>query len=215
MNEFWVGVVSSVLASAALASLGWVVSPGARLKAKRVVLKSVNAEIVETFATQRDAATEISARLTGAREVRILAGRGNELQRDSFRGLWAEADRKELKILLPDPEVSGPGSWIDDHQQEALGYDGGQGDQMIAENIRNNVQYVRNRIARLDRSEIGLYDLPIIARLVITEKWAFITPYSNRRHGEDSPCIMVAAGNPVYELAERMFAQFQKASRIL
>ncbi|MGW1364854.1 hypothetical protein ACWCQP_46575 [Streptomyces chartreusis] len=214
MNEFWAGVVSSVVVSAAFALLGWAASPSVRLRVRRALLKSMNAEIVERFETQHSAAGEISARLAGAQEVRILAGRGNELQRDTFRALWAEADRKELNILLPDPERSGPGTWIDDHQQEALAYDGGQGDRMIEENIRSNVQYVRNRIARLERAEMRLYDLPIVARLIITEKWAFITPYSERRHGADSPCVMVKSGNPVYELAERMFAQFQKASRV-
>ncbi|MFD8003457.1 hypothetical protein [Streptomyces mirabilis] len=85
---------------------------------------------------------------------------------------------------------------------------------MIAENIRNNVDYVKNRISRLDRAELALYDLPVIGRLVITEKIAFITPYSNRRHGADSPCVMVASGHPLYELADRLFVKFQQASRV-
>jgi hypothetical protein len=132
MNEFWAGVISSVAASGVLALLGWIVSPVARRKFRRALLKGANAGVLDTFETQRDAAAEIAAHLRGSREVRILCARGNELQRETFRPLWNDSDRKELTILLPDPETSGTGSWVDDHQREALAYDGGQGDRMIA-----------------------------------------------------------------------------------
>ncbi|MFF2216506.1 hypothetical protein [Streptomyces antibioticus] len=74
---------------------------------------------------------------------------------------------------------------------------------------------MKNMISRLDRAELALYDFPVIARLVITEKVAFITPYSDRRHGADSPCVMVASGHPLYELADRLFVKFQQAGRVL
>ncbi|MFD7235062.1 hypothetical protein ACFWAT_07100 [Streptomyces syringium] len=213
MNEFWAGVLSSVAASCMLAVLGWTLSPTARRRAKRVILKGANAGVLDTFKSQREAGGEIAKHLAGAREIRVLAGRGNELQRETFQALWDGGDRRDVKILLPDPERSGPGSWIDDHQQEAIAYDGGQGDRMIAESIRNNVEYVKNRVGRLDPAQVALYDFPAIGRIVLTEDLAFITPYSDRRHGADSPCVMVASGHALYDFADRIFVKFQQASR--
>ncbi|MEV8631004.1 hypothetical protein AB0395_05045 [Streptosporangium sp. NPDC051023] len=215
MGEFWMGVVSSVAASGLLVGFGWITSSNMRRRVRRALLQVTGAGVLETFKSQREAAPAVAAALAEARSVRVFAGRGNELTRDTFHSLWETGARKksEVKVLLPDPDETGPGSWIDDHEQEAVKYDGGQAGGLIVHQIRVNVAYIENVAKNLDHVELALYDYPSIGRLVITEKVAFLTAYSDIRHGADSPCVMLSAGHPLYDFAARLFDKVWQTSR--
>lgn len=215
MGEFWMGVVSSVAASGLLLILGWMTSARMRQKARRALLKTTGAGVLENFSSQRAASRTIAGAVAESRSIRIMAGRGNELTRDTFESLWEVDSRRKahVKILLPDPDKSGAGSWIDDHQEEAIGYDGGQGEGLIADQIRANVTYVTNMAKNRAHVELALFDFPAIGRLVITEKIAFLTVYSERQHGADSPCVALAAGHPLYDFTVRIFEKIWAASR--
>lgn len=54
-----------------------------------------------------------------ARWVKVMAGRGNELTRDSFQAVWDEADSRleSVQILLPNPD-SGADSYLAHRESE-------------------------------------------------------------------------------------------------
>ncbi|WP_143227495.1 hypothetical protein [Actinomadura mexicana] len=211
MYEFWVGVVSSLAASLVTVLLGWATSKRIRQTFRRIVLNITKADIVERYESQRSMAIAVERELKGARQIRILAGRGNELTSATFSGLWGR--QISVKILLPDPDSAGPGSWIDDHEQEAAGYDSGHGGGLLVEQIKANILYIKTASRDVDRIMLRVYDFPAIGRIILSERRAFLTAYSDMQHGADSSAISVSAGHPIFNLCERIFEKVWKVSR--
>jgi hypothetical protein len=162
-------------------------------------------DIVRTYATQSLANVDLAADLARASWIRVLAGRGNELTRDSFADVWRRARRLEyVQILLPDPDV-GDGSWLAVREEECSRHDPGFNSGLLEDQIRANVRYLSQATNDDPNVELFLYDLPNIVRLIITDRVAYVTTYRRNAHGRNSPCLVAAHSGPLYELATRMF----------
>jgi hypothetical protein len=206
VREFLLGIVSSLAASALIiagAALGshkprhWLVLGLSRL---------TGTGIVRTYRTQKDANQDLPEDLARARWIRVLAGRGNELTRDSFQPVWKDAGGRleRVEILLPDP-VLGSDSWVAKREAENARHDKGYEGGLLADQVRANIDYILNVAQHNSNVSLRLYDLPNLYRVVATDQVVYMTIYSASSHGRNSPCLVFRNPSPMYDLGLRIF----------
>lgn len=206
MSGFILGVLSSLVAALLTVAAGWLTSKRVRHWPLAILSAMTGLGIRRSYARQSLANLELGADLAKARWVKVLAGRGNELTRDSFRPLWQEAGSLEsIQILLPDPYVE-KGSYIADRESEIRKYDSGYEAGLLGQQVRANIRYVSTIASRRPNVELRLYNLPNICRIIVTDQVAYLTTYSARDHGRNSPCAVYRHPGSMYEFASRMFS---------
>ncbi|GAB3992520.1 hypothetical protein GCM10029992_01800 [Glycomyces albus] len=206
MLEIAIGVFSSIVGSGVLLFVGWLASVRVRKVLTNVLARLARIDVELVFPTQSEAYKEIVKALTRAREIYIFAGRGSELTRSHFKPLWDRAGARveKLRILLPNPDIAGDGSWFADREKENASHDNSYGDNLIAQQVRANLRYIARKAQDLSAVEVRLYDFPHLGRIILTDKVAFLTGYTESEHGSDSPCIMFNNRGPMYDFCKRI-----------
>ncbi|WP_433084795.1 hypothetical protein ACQP1P_08690 [Dactylosporangium sp. CA-052675] len=205
MEFFW-GVLSSLAASILAAGVAWLVSPKIRGILISWLSRWTGSGVARTYSKQSLANAALAADLREARWVRVFASRGNELTRDSFAQLW---DRRSgtvpVKILLPDPLSGAAGSWLERREHEVGEHDLAFRAGLLGRQIQANLDYLRAHIGGRSEVEVRLYDFPHLARVIATDRVAYLTMYSAREHGRNSPCTVFQNPSPMYDFCLRIF----------
>jgi hypothetical protein len=206
MREFLLGVVSSLAASALILVGGAFSSRTLRRWLVLALSRVTGIGVERSYSTQREANRDLPGDLAHARWVWVLAGRGNELTRDSFQTVWHDADARleSVKILLPDPNC-GNDTWLAKREAENARHDRGYGGKLLGEQVRANIAYVLNIASDSANIALRLYDLPNLCRVIATDRVAYMTMYSPGAHGRNSPCLVFRNPSPMYDFALRIF----------
>ncbi|MEU8057882.1 hypothetical protein [Microbispora bryophytorum] len=212
MQELVIGVVSSLLATALTVAAGWFGLSWPRRILLRLLSRMTGVGVVRSYATQSAANAELVGDLRSARWVRVVAGRGNELTRDSFQELWRSggARLESVKVLLPDP--ADPGGWLRAREEEMRRADPGFEAGLLAKQVSANLDYLTAVAARRPQVDVRVFDSPHSLRAIITDRVAYFTPYLPGRHGRNSPCLVFAEGGVMYDHVLRVFDQLWQAS---
>jgi hypothetical protein len=207
MNSFVLGFVSSLAATAFTVCIGLVGTARIRRVPTILLSRATGLGIREIFRQQKLANAVLAVDLGKARWVKVLAGRGNELTRDSFRTVWDYADSRleSVQILLPNPAL-GPRSHLADRETEMRRHDSGFKPGLLGEQVQANIEYISTVAAQRSNIELRVYDAPNIVRIVLTDKVAYLTPYTGSEHGRNSPCIVFMHPSPMYDFSMRMFS---------
>ncbi|GII62305.1 hypothetical protein Skr01_23900 [Sphaerisporangium krabiense] len=206
MEEFVIGVVSSLVASMIAIMGGIALSPRMRSWPTLLLSRFTGLGICRIYQRQRVATEDLAAELSKARWVRVLTGRGNELTRGGFAALWEDEGRRLdfVQVLLPDTEHH-PASWLEWREDEIRRIDPGFSCGMLAEQVEINASYINQVAADRGNIEMRRYNLPNLHRVVITDRVAFLTLYRRAAHGRDSPCILAPRPGLMYDYALNLF----------
>lgn len=206
-------MASSLIASVFIFMIGWFLSGSFRLLLIRTTGRLSGSDVENIYRTQTAANSDIARELRQARSLCFFGGRGNELTRETFATLWGSDNRRleSVRILLPDPDSS----WLSRREYEMEAYDRGYTGDMIGTQIRSNMLYLINKSRDRSDIEVRLYDFPNLGRIVLTDRIAFLTPYTERAHGSESSCLRLRKNGPLYDFAARIFAEAWSASRAL
>ncbi|MGJ6963016.1 hypothetical protein ACSDR0_14005 [Streptosporangium sp. G11] len=206
MNEFTLGVVSSLLATVLTLVGGWIFSVRSRRWPVAILSRLTGLGVRRVISRQRLASSELTTELTRARWVRVLAGRGNELTRDGFAAVWEAAGRRLefVQVLLPDTDL-GPGSWLSRREEEMRRVDLGFSPGLLAEQVRVNAAYVSEVARHRENVSLRFYDLPNVHRVIVTDHVAYLTIYRQAEHGRNSPCIVARRPGLMYDYALILF----------
>ncbi|GAA3300485.1 hypothetical protein Dvina_04240 [Dactylosporangium vinaceum] len=204
MHEFMVGVATSMVTSVIAVALSWLRTAGGRRWLMRRLSVISDAGIDEVHRQQRLAGARLQADLERARWVKVMAGRGNEITRETFQPMWRDVGARieSVQVLLPHPDAV----WLDRRAQEIVRHDPGFGVELLRFQVTANVHYVATYATRLERVELRLHDLPHTARLVVTDRVAYLTPYAAHQHARSSPCLVFRNPSPMYDYCLRLFA---------
>jgi hypothetical protein len=207
MIGFLLGVVSSLAAAALTVAGGWLASQRVRHWPLVVLSATTGLGIRRSYAKQSLANLDLGADLAKARWVWVLAGRGNELTRDSFRAVWQEADSRleSVKILLPDPYITA-GSYLAVRESELLKHDSGYRPGLLAQQVRANVEYLSTIASHRANVELRLYNLPNVCRIIVTDQVAYLTTYTASDHARNAPCVVYRHPGSMYQFAARLFS---------
>jgi hypothetical protein len=207
MSGFILGIVSSLAATALTVTAGWLTSRRMRHWPLIILSAMTGLGIRRSYPKQSLANIDLGGDLAKARWIRVLAGRGNELTRDSFRAVWQQADTRleSVQILLPDPYLTA-GSYLADREAEILKYDLGYRPGLLAQQVISNIEYISAITSNSANVELRLYNLPNICRIILTDQVAYVTTYAADEHGRNAPCVVYRHPGTMYEFAFRLFS---------
>ncbi|MFI6322726.1 hypothetical protein ACIBG8_34660 [Nonomuraea sp. NPDC050556] len=205
MQELIIGVVSSLIATALTVGAGWLGVAWPRRLLVKLLSRLLGLGIARSYATQSAANADLGADLRAARWIRVLTGRGNELTRDSFQEVWRNEQRRleGIRVLLPDP--ADPGGWLRRREEEMVRTDPGMEGGLLAKQVSATVDYMRTVAAANSKVELRLLDAQHTARVIVTDRLAYFTPYLAGVHGRNSPCLVFSADSAMYDYCLRLF----------
>jgi hypothetical protein len=211
--SFLLGVISSIVASIIVLTVGWAVSVNTRRWIAQLLGRFTGFGLFALFARQADASSELVGAVGDARWVWIYAARGNELVSGTLDSLWDRVSTiEEVRIVLPDPQQTDSRSWLTHHEEEAAKYDPGFGSNLLSRQVQSNIEYLRERTKLFANVQVRTAEFPTVARIVLTDRASFLTLYSSAKHGRDAPCVVARSPSPLYDFSHRLFLMTWRAT---
>jgi hypothetical protein len=170
----------------------------------------VESDVVEIFPTQRAASADISRSLARASRVCVLTGRGGELQRETFAPLWdsTKGHTRTVMILLPATQPKDHANWVGDRESEIATFDSAyRKPGVLTSQIEAATAFVESH-SDGQGTQLRRYNAPHLGRIILTEDYAYLTPYRADQHGRDSPTIKYRAGGHTFRFLQRMFDKY-------
>ncbi len=195
-NFFW-SVLASLTAGALLVTAGALLSKRLRWLLTAVLGRLLSVEIEYVFASSRDAQDDLAAAIGRADDVRILVGRGHELQRPPFSRLFADRPAQggpSVRILLPAPAPhASTVDWTRQRETELEAFDPAFGRGLLRQQIEATASFLAGYPA--PGVEVRYFEAPHLGRLIITGEEAYLSLYAARRHGRDSRVHKIRRGD--------------------
>jgi type II secretory pathway pseudopilin PulG len=207
VEAFWsnlfIGIIASLIATGLVMIIATTRSRATRRALTAIASHFLNVDVKYVFNDGNEAEKEVQKAIKKATNIRILAGRGNEFQRSFYLPLF-EAGNKKIRILLPDTTNPARGTdWLIKREEELKVFDPAFGDGLLRDQVSTNHRFLKTYV---ENEKIALkgYDLPHIGRIIITDDFVFLTPYSAKTHGRDSRIIQFGRGD-MYDFFDRFF----------
>ncbi|MEV0437569.1 hypothetical protein AB0I84_14625 [Streptomyces spectabilis] len=205
MTAFAFGILSSLAASGIALTLGL-------LRGSRPLWWLVTAcswftgtGLGRVYQHQSSAEQDIERELARARWIKVLAGRGNVLTRETFSPLWSgELSLESVQILLPDPSTR-TDSWLDRRSHDVCRFDPGFTPSLLRSQVQTNIDYLVQVSRTQSNFELHSFNLPNTCRVIVTDRGAYITFYSRSAHGSGSPCLYARTRGFLYAFALQQF----------
>ncbi|WP_033437382.1 hypothetical protein [Saccharothrix sp. NRRL B-16314] len=207
MVDFVLATASSLVATCLTVACGWALSKRVRRSLTALFSSIAGLPVQHVYQRQELAGPDLARDLTRAHWIRVLAGRGNELTRDTFTSVWAGGTRPQqvVQVLLPDLRSS-PHSWLAKREEDVRRADPAFASGFLAEQVRANANYVAAAAHRHGNASLRFYNLPNRYRVIVTNEVAYLTLYSGSAHGRHSPCIAARQSSLIYDLALSLFS---------
>ncbi len=203
MTAFLLGVISSLLATALVFVAERLRSGRPRWWLVGLLSRLTGTGITRVYRQQRTAEADLARDLVRARWVKVLAGRGNVLTRDTFAPLWSGTSTP-IRVLLPGTEES-QGSWLYQRGTDLSRDDPGFSPRLLEAQVRANTDYLARVALHNPSVDLRLFDLPNTFRVIITDKGAYLTFYGRHVHGRHSQCLRLNSGGALYDTALGLF----------
>lgn len=208
MADFVVGVISSLAATLLTVAGGWLFSKQLRRMLTAMLSRLAGLPVQRVYERQELASGDLARDLVNAQWIRVLAGRGNELTRDTFAPVWTGCTRRPpqfVEVLLPDLR-RGQDSWLTKREEDMRRADPTFSAGFLAEQVRTNAHFVTAAARRQENVSLRFYNLPNTHRVIVTNEAAYLTLYGGSVHGRHSPCIAARRPGLLYDLALSLFS---------
>lgn len=166
-----------------------------------------DADVDRTYPTRTEALPDIRHDLRSAADVRLLASRGNELQRETFEQLlFKRSDDRDVvfRVLLP---ATGGGDgdtyWMRVRESEMGRFDPSFRPGMLATQVDVNVRFLMPYV-EIGTVDLRRFNVPHLGRLLLTESVCYLTMYRSDAHGRDSRVVKFRRG-ATYDWLSRLF----------
>jgi hypothetical protein len=214
-SSLLVGFVGSLAAAVVFAVVLTLVSKEARWLLTAALGRMLNIDVESVFPSRAESESDIKREVQRSHNVRLLTGRGNELQRGTFEALLGKRpahNHARFHILLPafgDAIRRDP--WVERREAELAAFDPAFGNGTLAAAIEKNVKYLTGYLKSGDVS-VALYSYPHIGRILLTDRAAYFTPYHSTTHGQDDPVMKFRRGGEMYAFLERLYDEIASAA---
>lgn len=214
MPSFIVNVLASIVAALVLIIAAGFVSTRVRGLFTALTTSWLGLDVEYVFQNEDEARKNLHEELLRARDILILVSRGNELQRPTFSPIFlapAGRRRPSVRILLPATILpEGTYDWVAQREQEAATFDPAYGNGLLKQLVDANIQFLRQH-TKAGSIELRRFNSPHTGRLVVTERYAYYTPYRADAHGRESQVYKFRRGGEMYDNLRRWFEQLWRA----
>lgn len=205
-ESFVLSIAASLIATILAILIATLFSARARGMVTLILGRLYDFDIDAVFQSSKDAHNDIAIAIRRAGCVRILVGRGNELQLPAFAPLFddsADSRRRDVKVLLPaDIQVPAVFDWTGQREAELAEFDRTFKAGLLRSQIEVNAQFLRGQ--EWAGLTVRRYRAPHFGRLILTERTAYLTLYSSAAHGRDSTVYKFRRGD-FYDGLARLF----------
>ncbi|HLP45826.1 MAG TPA: hypothetical protein VK469_07770 [Candidatus Kapabacteria bacterium] len=210
MNNFVLSVLASVIGGIILLFFASTLSQKARWVLIGVLSRILDVDIDYVFRDKRNSEGDVRKEIEIARWLCFFAGRGNELQQDTFSSIFKKESSDRLcsvRILLPETVTTvAEYNWLNQREQELSVFDPAYGDGLLITQIESNVTFLKKHFKN-QRIQLRRYNMPNIGRMVLTDRCLFYTPYHSDMHGRHSRVYKFRPNCEIYENMLRLFDQ--------
>jgi len=214
--NFVISVLASLIGGALLLVIAGTLSQKARWILIGVLSRILDVDIDYVFGDKKSCEADMRKEIELAHWVCFFAGRGNELQRDTFSSVFSKhaSDRLDsFRILLPETSLpEGQYNWLNQREQELAAFDPAYGDGLLSNQVESNIAFLNSHI-KGQKIQLRRYNMPNIGRIVITDRCLFFTPYSKEAHGRHSKVFKFRRQCEMYENMLRFFEQIWAANQ--
>ena len=213
-NTGIVGYTFLVLASLYLGLVIFVLTPIKGKTNSNSLIDLLSTEFSGVYVTKREAESQIKDAISNSSNIRIIAGRGNELQRETYEKLFSAPHKfTTIKILLPLPlKHREKVDWLDQREREIIAFDKSFTKNTLRGQIKINIEFVKN-IANVNSNfTLKLYNVPHIGLVTITDNALFFYLLKSNGHGRDSMMFRCNVGSELYKGLTRYFDEIWRSS---
>jgi hypothetical protein len=212
--ELLLGTVASLLAGLLMLGVAGLFSKTARWVLTGILGRLLDVDVDMVFANPRQAADDLKKEISKSSIVWLFTGRGSELQRETFEQLLAPSSRStEVKILLPLTGIeSSQIDWVARRERENSRFDVAFGNGLLRLQIESTVKFLEGFRATKGL-EVRLYNLPLIGRILITDSFAYLTPYRSLEHSRNSRVLKFRRNGDMYQFLARIFNEAWETGR--
>lgn len=201
-------LLSSILGSLVAGILLIVIAPIVSKKARHIMTlifgSLLGIDVLYVYHDFREAQTDLMSDLDNSSFIKMIAGRGNELQRETFNSVFRDKEAVNFKILLPRDGRNPSLDWIRLREMELETIDKGFKQDTLRNQIRSVAKFLENYIAN-NSVELKYYDAPHIGRVILLQNCCYFTPYKTNAHGANCKIIKYKRGGETYETFDRLF----------
>ncbi|MBM3211946.1 hypothetical protein FJZ33_06995 [Candidatus Poribacteria bacterium] len=211
MENFLQSVASSIVASIIIIFATSAVSSKAKWLIIGLLSRLTSAGLYYVYRDKEESKNDLSADISSSNHLKLLVGRGNELQRQPFEALFqnrSKRNKKFVKILLPSTNnINGEPDWIAQREAELAKFDTAYTNVgLLKKQVEGNVSFLQKH-SSTGLVEVGRFNAPNFGRLIITDKYLYFTPYSHDSHGRESRVYKYKQGSDIYSNYNRLFDQ--------
>lgn len=205
MANFLFSFLASILGTLFVIFISPIVSKKARWLLTSTMGRFLGIDVEYVFKNAADAESDIIDELQKSPYADVMTFRGNSIQRDTFSPI-VQNKLKKLRVLLPHTNLPKPlTDWVRHRDDEISEFDGPLGDGVLRQQIEVTEKFLRDK----ENVEVKYFTMPPIARIILTDKVAYYTPYRSDLHGRHSPIIKYRRGH-MYDSFRRLFDQLWK-----
>lgn len=215
MGNFLLNVFASIIGSTLLIAVTGILSKKARWVLIGLLSRLLNVDLDYLYRDRKEVEQDLVQDLKSSLSISILTGRGSEFNRDTFAPLFAErpSSRKLcVRLLLPATiATAGVFDWTKQREGELASFDPAYGTGLLAKQIEANASFLQKYVES-GIVEIRRFEAPHIGRIVLTDRFAYFTPYRRDAHGRHSPVYKSRRGGDMYDNFIRFFEQLWEAA---
>lgn len=211
--NFLLSIVASIVGGAILLGTASILSKKMRWLLICMFSRILDVDIDYVFPNKEASTENLEKEIVNAKFVYVFAGRGNELQRDTFNNLFIRRVKDiPTRILLPDTEINeGEYDWLMQREDELSKFDSAFGNKHLHGQVKMNIEFIQGYMKN-NKIELRKYNYPNIGRIIITDKCVFFTPYKKDVHGRHSKVYKFRKNGEMYYNLLRFFDQLWNAS---
>lgn len=171
--------------------------------------------IYKVFKNKRDAVDDIRESVNQSTFVKILDGRGNELQRETYSKIFESPQKfSSIKILLPNPEPKQDSiNWLVQREKELITFDKTYSEGTLIDQVKLNNKFVLNMQNKFSNFELRLCNIPHIGMITVTDNSVFFYFLKSNGHGRDSKMYQSKLGSEFYNYFNRYFDEVWNGSK--
>lgn len=175
---------------------------------------NISDDIVAIYKNKREAEPHIISSIDASSSIKIMAGRGSELQRETYAKIFELPQQfAKIKIMLPNPITQhGQIDWLDLREKEVISFDRAFAKNTLREQIKANINFVKTTATASQNFEFKLFNALHLGLIVITDNAVFFYFLKTNGHGRDSKMYQCKVDSEIYQWLNRYFDEIWKQS---
>lgn len=170
--------------------------------------KLLGVDVERVYPNKQGALADVEREIQRSHQVDMLTGRGNDLEAAHFQCLLskrAASNKTRLRVLLPETRhLVSEVNWSEVNDREIALIDRSYGNGLLAKQIESVVEFLKPYLQE-GKVELRRFNMPHLGRILITDRYVFVTSYPHHTRAEYAEVIKLARKGVLSDGYVRLF----------